>query len=65
MSFGSIGYTKGTTMLLRARLSEFRLEEIPLTLVLSLRSICLRLVFLQLSKIMQSGWMSILLSSKV
>lgn len=64
-SLGSMGYVKGITMLLRERFSESKLEAMPFTLVLSLRSICLRLVFLQLSKIMQSGWMSILLSYSV
>lgn len=64
-SFGSMGYMKGITILLRDRLSESKLGAMPFTLVLSLRSICLRLVFLQLSKIMQSDWMSILLSYSV
>lgn len=64
-SLGSMGYVKGMAMLLRERFSESKLEAMPLTLVLSLRSICLRLVFLQLSKIMQSGWMTILLSYSV
>ena len=47
------------------KLRERRLGLIPLTLVLSLRSRCFKLVFLALSIILLSGWISTLLSKTV
>ena len=47
------------------RFKEIMLGQIPLTSLLSLRSICFRLVFLLLSNIKLSAWISMLLSYKV
>lgn len=60
-----MGKLKGTTIEFLVRFRESKVEQIPLTLVLSLRSKCLTLVFLQLYIIRLSGWMSILPNSRV
>jgi hypothetical protein len=49
-------------MLFLARFKEFKVGHIPLTFVLSLRSIDFKYVFLHCYKIPQSGCISMLLS---